>query len=204
MLQGKNLMAVIMPPFAYKNGQLYMASRSVEDIFINRGLQIDHKFAILFKEKSDNRDKRPLVYDGRLILPTGVKDHDFVFRNTPLVQGRTDMAEMMPGGKMKAIEDVSEGAVPVTTDLDGTVKGAQKHAQLGQDAMEKILEAATQDICMPDRCFVIFFEMNMLFGDMFDAFSEKRQQWNFPTFFVPACGNEGHCDWWIHMKRDTL
>ena len=56
MVQGQNLMAVIMPQYAYKNGQLYVASRSVEDIVINRGLQIDHKFAILFKEKSDNRD----------------------------------------------------------------------------------------------------------------------------------------------------
>ena len=65
-----------------------------------------------------------LVYDGRLIVPTDVKADDLVFRNVPLLQGRTDMAEMMPGRKMKAIEDVSAGAVPVTTDLDGTVKGS--------------------------------------------------------------------------------
>ena len=35
---------------------------------------------------------------------------------------------------MKAIEDVSAGAAPVTTDLDGTVNGAQTIAQPGQDA----------------------------------------------------------------------
>ena len=49
MVQDQNLMSVIMPQFAYKNGQLYIASRSVEDIFINRGLQINHKFAFLFR-----------------------------------------------------------------------------------------------------------------------------------------------------------
>ena len=32
------------------------------------------------------------------------------------------MAEMLPGSKMKAIEDVSAGSV--TTDLDGTVRGS--------------------------------------------------------------------------------
>ena len=64
------------------------------------------------------------MYDGRLIVPTDVNPHEFVFRNAPLLQGRTDMGEMMPGRKMKAIEDVSAGAVPVTTDLDGTVKGS--------------------------------------------------------------------------------
>ena len=204
MAKGQNLMAVIMPQFAYKKGQLYMVSRSIEDIFINRGLVMDSKWAIVFKQKSDNRDNRSLVCDGRLIVPTDVKEQDFVFKNTPLMNGRTEMAEMLPGNKMKAIEDVSAGAVPVTTDLDGTVKGAQKHAQLGQDAMEKILEAATQDICMPDRSFMMFFEENMLYGDMFDAFLEMRPQWNFPTYFVTACGSESHCDWWMHTKREIL
>ena len=204
LVQGQNLMAVVMPQFAYKKGHLYMASRTIEDLFINRGLQMDCKWAIVFKQKSDNRDNRSLVFDGRLIVPTDVKENDFVFKNTPLMHGRTEMAEMLPGSRMKAIEDVSAGAVPVSTDLDGTVKGAQKHAQLGQDAMEKILQAATQDICMPDRSFLMFFETNMLYGDMFDAFLEKRPQWNFPTYFVTACGSESHCDWWIHTKRDIL
>ena len=38
------------------------------------------------------------------------------------------------------------------------------------------MEAATQDIIMPDRAFMVFAELNMLFGDMFDAFVEKRGQ----------------------------
>ena len=105
---------------------------------------------------------------------------------------------------MNVIEDVSAGAVPVTTDLDSTVKEAQKHAQLGQDAMEKILEAATQDICMPDRVVMMFFETNMLFSDMFDAFVEKRLGWSFPTYFVTACGSESHIDWWTYTKRELL
>ena len=48
MVQGQNLMAVIMPQFAYKKGQLAMASRAVEDLFINRGLQMDYKWALVF------------------------------------------------------------------------------------------------------------------------------------------------------------
>ena len=177
MARGQNLMAVIMPQFAYKKGQLYIASRTIEDLFIDRGFNMDCKCAVIFKEKCDNRDSRSLVYDGRLIVPTDVKADDLVFRNVPLLQGRTDMAEMMPGRRMKAIEDVSASAVPLTTSLDDRLKGAQKVAQLGQDAMEKILEAAAQDICMPDRAFMMFFETNMLYGDMFDALLEMRLQW---------------------------
>ena len=94
--------------------------------------------------------------------------------------------------------------MPVSTNLAGTVQGAQKVAQLGHDAMEKILEATTQDVCMPDRAFMMFFETNKLYGDMFDAFLEKRPGLNFPTFFATACGSEGHCDWWLYNKRELL
>ena len=54
-----------MPQFAYKKGQLYIASRSLEDIFINRGLHMDQKWAIVFKQKSDTKGNRSLVHDGR-------------------------------------------------------------------------------------------------------------------------------------------
>ena len=133
-----------------------------------------------------------------------VKADDYVFRNVSLLHGRTEMAEMMPSRKMKHIEDVSEQAVPVSTDLDGTVKGAQKCAQLGQDAMEKILEAATQDIIMTERSFMIIFEINMLCGDLLDAYVEKRQGLYFPTYFVTASGSEHHIEWWNFTKRDLL
>ena len=83
-------------------------------------------------------------------------------------------------------------------------EGAQKYAQLGQDAFEKILDAATQDIVMPDRAFMVFAELNMLFGDMFDAFVEKRGQWNFPTYLFTATSSEAHYDWWMHKKRCLL
>ena len=107
---------------------------------------------------------------------------------------------------MQVIEDVSTDAVPVSleSDLSTSVKGAQRVAQLGQDAMEKIVAAATHDICMPDRSFMIFYEVNMLYGDMFDALLEKRPGWNCPTFFATACGSEGHCDWWLYNKRELL
>ena len=57
---------------------------------------------------------------------------------------------------------------------------------------------------MPDRGFVIFYEMNMLVGDMFDAFLETRNRLNCPTFFATACGSESHACWWECNKRKLL
>ena len=67
MSKGQNLMAVIMPQFSCTKGQLYMQSRMIEDLFVNRGLSIDSKWAIPFKGKTDMKDNRPLVYDGRVV-----------------------------------------------------------------------------------------------------------------------------------------
>ena len=66
------------------------------------------------------------------------------------------------------------------------------------------MDAATHDIRMPERAFMVFAEVNMLFGDMFDAFVEKRGQWNFPTYFFTATSSESHYDWWMHEKRNLL
>eukprot|EP00974_Lingulodinium_polyedra_P106299 10287932-Lingulodinium_polyedra.AAC.1 len=66
-----------------------------------RGLNIDMKWALPFKSKIDVRDNRPLMYDGRLVVPTQTKESDFVFKNTPIMQGRTELAEMLPSSQMK-------------------------------------------------------------------------------------------------------
>ena len=58
MAQGQNLMAVIMLQFGYSKGKLYIASRKIEDLFIDRGLNMDCTCAFVFKEKCDNRDDR--------------------------------------------------------------------------------------------------------------------------------------------------
>eukprot|EP00974_Lingulodinium_polyedra_P045610 4373592-Lingulodinium_polyedra.AAC.1 len=66
---------------------------------------------------------------------------------------------------MKVIEDVTATGLPRNTDLDGTIERAPKYAQLGQDALEKVLDEATTDLIMAGRVALIFFEMNMLVGD---------------------------------------
>ena len=57
---------------------------------------------------------------------------------------------------------------------------------------------------MPDRAFMVLAELNMLFGDTFDAFAEKRGQWDFPTYLFTATSSEAHYDWWMHAQRGLL
>ena len=48
------------------------------------------------------------------------------------------------------------------------------------------------------------FEPNMLFGDFFNAWVEKRQGFSFPTYFATASGSENHIEWWTFTKRELL
>ena len=107
--------------------------------------------------KPDSRDNRSLVFDGRLITPDVNPNDRFVFKNTTIMDSRTEMADMLPGNRMQVMEHVSADAVPSGLELDPTTsaEGAQQRvAQLGQDAMENIRAATLQDICMPDRVFL--------------------------------------------------
>ena len=94
------------------------------------------------------------MFDGRLITPDVNPNDRFVFKNTAIMDSRTEMADMLPGNRMQVMEHVSADAVPSGLELDPTTsaKGAQQRvAQRGPDAMEKIRAAALPDICMPDR-----------------------------------------------------
>ena len=65
LVQGQNLMAVLMPQLANKKGQLALAGWAVEVIFLNSALQMEQKWALVSNQKPDSRDNRSLVSDGR-------------------------------------------------------------------------------------------------------------------------------------------
>ena len=52
MVQPKlqNYVAVLMPQFVYKKGQLSISTRTVEDLFLLSGLNMDTKWVLRFEE----------------------------------------------------------------------------------------------------------------------------------------------------------
>ena len=106
----------------------------------HEGLNFDRKFVLMFAENTDLRDSRSLTCDGRIVLPCSATEGEYVFRKCDLMRkGRTEFCSMLKGANLQTIEDTGELALPPTTDSDGTVKGAAKIAQVGQDAMERSL-----------------------------------------------------------------
>eukprot|EP00969_Alexandrium_andersonii_P133461 5901937-Alexandrium_andersonii.AAC.1 len=61
----------------------------------------------------------------------------------------------------------------MSTDVDGAVKGAAKFAQLGQDAMEKIIDALMDGVTVDQRHALLVWEMNLGWGNLLDAVVAK-------------------------------
>ena len=94
--------------------------------------------------------------------------------------------------------------MPSTTDLDGTVKGAAKFAQIGQDAMEKIIDAVLDGATVDQRHAVLFWELNMGWGNLFDALVAKRGGWNFPAYYFSTTPDVTQHDWFMHSKLQSI
>ena len=109
-----------MPQFTYKKGQLYLAEEAVFTMMSKRSLDFDRKFGLLFQERTDARDSRILVYDGRIVVPFGTKDKDYIFKDSEIMKGRTEAATMLKSSALQVIENTDPGAPPVSTDVDGS------------------------------------------------------------------------------------
>ena len=200
----KNIMPVLLPQFAYKKGQLYLTEQMVTNLLATRGLNFDHKFGLLFADRVDSRDNRLLIYDGRIVVPFGCKDDEYYFRNCELMKGRTEPAAMVKSSMLQCIEDTSEKALPATTDADGHVKGAAKYAQIGQDGMEKLLDALLTGVSIDNRTAIILYEINAGWGNLFDAYLAKRPGWNFPAYYMTHAEDVIQYEWLLLGKRDLI
>jgi len=86
----KSIGLVLMPQFTYKRGSLYMSETEVYARFKTKALNFDRHWSLLFdmSSRSDPRDGRPLVYDGRFVHASAAKEKDVFFAQSKLWKAR--------------------------------------------------------------------------------------------------------------------
>ena len=93
----------------------------------------------------DLRDDRPLIYPGRLLLPSVVSPQKMFWKKAALfTDGRTQLATQLSGREMRTVEKVGQSQLPQSTDADNSVRGALKTAQIGPDAASKMMKLLTE------------------------------------------------------------
>lgn len=149
--------------FSWKPGQLWLLDHQTQKTMVQQGLNVDKTFGVVFEKKAgpknthnphhpstitryqvDLRDDRPLLYNGRFLYPSHVKQHENAWANSSLVTtGRTDSASQLATKDMLSVEDLSPEALPITTS-DRQTRGGQRFQQLGSDACTKLLSALVE------------------------------------------------------------
>ena len=117
------------------------------NLMVERRLRIFMKWASMFHEQTDAQDKRSLAYDGRILVPEdmAVDRKGYLWQGARVMRGRTELAKQLAAKNMVAVEDFRENTLPASTaDRSDRVKGAAKTAQLGEDAMQKVLDAVME------------------------------------------------------------
>ena len=70
-----NLGLIIMPQFSYKKRMLWLQESQAITALGGANINFDHNFSLLFEDRRDMRDERPLIYSCRLTTPTDTRLH---------------------------------------------------------------------------------------------------------------------------------
>ena len=82
----------------------------------------------------------------------------------------------MPATKLKVVEDLSDAAVPFSTDHDGSVRGGRRLEQIGPSAFCKLLESLLENDLPGNISGLLVLDLSLGVGDLFWAWLERVRQ----------------------------
>lgn len=169
---------VFFPTFSTHKGKTFLEETAALNMLSRNGLNLDHQFSVLFSERCDQRDGRPLVYPARFAFPGHLVDlsKSAVFYHSELRKsGRTSEVKQVQGKELKDIEDVAEDGLPSSTNI-GFVTGASKYCQLGPLAAEEVLKKLLAGTDLDKLPALLLVDLFPRVGDFCHAFCKLRTQ----------------------------
>lgn len=203
---------VLHPVFTYNKGKLYLEETRAITELSKGNHNLDWQFNVLFREKVDHRDLRPMIYPGRFIFPSPIGDpkHNMWFNCELRESGRTTEVKQLAPKNMKEVEDMSMDALPMSTDLrDGHIHGASKYVQIGVPAAEALLTGLFTGADLQSCPAVLVLDLYPRVGDLFIAFCQQRRMQNAtPLFYFAIADDQTEATWMekhlVHLLGDKV
>ncbi|CAK8987791.1 Uncharacterized protein SCF082_LOCUS1126 [Durusdinium trenchii] len=194
---------IFSPVFSHHKGKTFLEENAALSILSSGGHNLDHQFSLLFQERCDARDGRPLLYPARFAFPGHIVD---LGKSAPFFQselrknGRTEACKQMAAKDLKEIEDVAEDSLPSVTGI-GYVSGAAKYSQFGLPAAEEVLKKLFQGASLENVHAVLLLDLNPRVGDFAQAFCKLRNQLGCSaSLFYCAVGDKGKDLDWMRLS----
>ena len=102
-----NCAAVLLPVYTLKKGRLHLEEIKALNALSQGGHNMDFTCSIVFKDQSDPRDMRPMLYPMRLLYPAACTDlsKNPFFSCGLRVERRTKEVAQLSGKKMRWVKD---------------------------------------------------------------------------------------------------
>jgi hypothetical protein len=208
MVHKDSLGLVLMPQFAYRPSELWLQEQMVMQMLADRGISAYRKWALMFRERVDLLDTRSLAYDGKLLTAENLDMNGYLWQNCKVMQGRTELATQIAAMAMVQMEGFQENALLKSTDIrEGNVEGAAKVSQLGEDAMQKVLDAVMEGPdwgTQPGKLVVLIVDVNPGVGNLLDAYMSCKSGMQMPMHYLAIADGDLHQDWLHQVKVDAM
>jgi len=130
-----------MPVYALKTNKVAFAEQVMMTKLTRCTFNADRQYTILFKDRADARDHRPLTYPGRLLFPGTFPPQENMWWNAGLRdEGYCGPIPQMKSADMLFLEDMDDESLP-KGDENSLVRGGYKYQQMGPEASKSELQA---------------------------------------------------------------
>ena len=198
---------VLNPVYTYKNGRLYKEEEQLVRLLERGNMNFDWQFSVLYSSRSDARDLRPLVMNGRLVFPSPLELTKNIYWQSSLrKRQRTDEVQQLAVKEMKTIEDINADALPPSTDArgEGHIHGAAKYHQVGPATCSAILQGVLTDTHMAGTHAILVIDLFPSTGDMLAAFLKQNRLQKTPMFFLGYCQDQNELSWLESTTAEQL
>ncbi|CAJ1415004.1 unnamed protein product [Effrenium voratum] len=215
-----NLGVLFCPVFHYKKHQMHVLEHVLLKSLACRGVDVDFQATLMYRDRKDIRDNRPLSYPLRIIRPyidnlhisedegdDAQEQRTTRSRRNPagrywqscqlMRTRRTDEAEQVPNAKLEA-------ALPATTDIDGSLRGGRRFEQIGVSAASKLLEALLETEMPNNMSGIMICDLCTGVGDVFWAWLERLKAMKCPILYMGASADPVSVEWLNHVIVDEL
>ena len=102
------------------------------------------------------------------------------------------------------LHDLSESALPMTTDDTSSLRGGKRFEQIGMNASLKLLESLLDGDLPPGLSAVVIVDACLGVGDMFFAWLERSKALRFPVYFVGATPDPVALEWFQQHVQEEM
>ena len=96
---------MLMPQFAYRPQELWLQEQMVMQLMTERRINVYRKWAMMLQEQVESRDKRSLAYDGKILVPENMDVKGYLWQQSKVMRGRTELAKQLAAKHMVQVED---------------------------------------------------------------------------------------------------